>query len=675
MSTNNNILLQPFNTPFCSVPFSKININDFEPAVLQLIEASKNEVLTIANNNAESTFENTIAALDYQGKQLGVVTATLFNLHSAETNDTIETIAQKISPALAALSNDMMLNESLFARVQTIYQQKDQLELSSEQLRLLIKTYNGFHRNGALLNDEDKARLRNIDQRLAVLSLNFSQNVLQDTNAYKLHLTSDTDLAGLPDSIIAMAAQDARSMNLDGWVFTLQYPSIIPFLKYADNRALREQIYMANAQKGLQENANNNEANIQEIVALKNQRAQLLGYKDYAAFVLEERMAKDTSTVIDFLNDLLEKAKPFATKEIEALQAFAKQDGITQIMPYDHAYYAEKIRVAKYDYSEEMLKPYFALDTVLESAFDVAKKLFNLHFVERNDIDVYRDDVKVYEVFLRDKHKGLLYTDFFPREGKRAGAWMTSYVGAYATSDAYQEPHVSIVCNFSKPLGNEPSLLTFMEVTTLFHEFGHALHGLLANTQYESLSGTNVYWDFVELPSQFMENFCYESEFLNTYAKHYQTGASLPSDLIDKIIASSNFLQGYQTLRQLSFGLLDIAYHTQQYKGGSVEVFEKQQIAPTQLYPAIANTAMSTSFSHIFAGGYAAGYYSYKWAEVLDADAFGYFKEEGIFNPTIGKKFMTLLQAGGTVDPMELYVAFRGRKPSNEALLKRAGLV
>jgi len=458
-------------------------------------------------------------------------------------------------------------------------------------------------------------------------------------------------------------------------VFTLQYPSLVPFLTYAASRERRRELHLANGTKAFRDNEYNNESVIRRIAALRDQRAKLLGFDTHAAFVLEERMAGNADTVFSFLYDLLQKAKPYAIKDTEALKPLAAKDGIDILMPYDHGYYAEKLREEKYDYSEEELKPYFSLGHVLQAAFDAAGKLYGLTFTLRNDIQKYHPEVAVYEVLEQGRHKALLYTDWHPREGKRAGAWMTSYKGQYKEQGKDHRPHISIVCNFSRPTADTPSLLTFNETTTLFHEFGHALHGMLADTTYESLSGTNVYWDFVELPSQFMENYCYQKEFLVTFARHYQTGKVLPDEQIDKIVASANYMEGYQTMRQLSFGLLDMAYHTGMLKPGEgIEQFEKETIQTTQLYPVIPGTAQSPSFSHIFPGGYSAGYYSYKWSEVLDADAFAYFKETGIFNPETAARFKTLLSKGGTEDPMELYETFRGRKPDAGALLERAGL-
>lgn len=670
-----SILLNKFNTPFEAVPFDQIDQEAFKPAIIQLIEDAKAEVDTIVNNPASPDFANTIVALERSGHQLNRVAEAFFNLASAETNDYLEKVQEEVSPLLAAFGNDITLNTGLFKRVKTIFEQTDRESFSAEDWRLLEKTYKRFVRNGALLGEQEKEQLRNIDKELATLKVKFSQNVLQETNSYFLHLQEESQLDGLPESSRTQAKEEAKARGVEGWVFTLQYPSLMPFLQYASNRNLRKELYLANGTKAYKDNEYNNEEAIKRIVTLREQRAKLLGYATHAAFVLEERMAGNPDTVFDFIQDLLQKAKPYAIKDIEAFKPLAKQDGLETLMPYDHAYYAEKLRKQKYDYSEEELKPYFSLDKVLEAAFLVAERLYGLSFHIRKDIPKYHEEVEVYEVMEKGIHKALLYTDWFPRKGKRAGAWMTSYKGQYKQDDQNHRPHISIVCNFSRPVDNTPSLLTFTEVTTLFHEFGHALHGILADTVYESLSGTNVYWDFVELPSQFMENYCYEKEFLSEFARHYETGALLPEEKIDKIIASSNYMEGYQTLRQLSFGVLDMAYHTGRLTGKeAVEEFEKKTTKEMQLYPPIEGVSQSHSFSHIFPGGYSAGYYSYKWSEVLDADAFAYFKETGIFNPEAALKFKTLLSKGGTIDPMELYVTFRGRKPSPDALLKRAGL-
>ncbi len=674
-----NPLTDTFNTPYQSVPFDDIKQEHFKPAIEQLTALARSETDDIVRNPQLPDFENTIAALERAGRQLNRASEVFFNLHAAETNDFLDELAQEISPMLAAYSNDIMLNEGLFQRIKAVAEAAGSAEpggLTGEQARLLDKTYKSFTRNGALLSDEDKEKLRAIDQELSGLTVTFSKNVLAETNAYTLHITDEGELEGLPESIRTAAREEAQQRDLDGWVFTLQFPSLMPFLKYADSRERRKELYLANARKAFQDNEYNNETVIQRIVRLRQERARLLGFETHAHFVLEERMAGSPGEVAAFLEDMLQKAKPFAQQEVDELRTLAKADGIEQLMPYDHAYYGEKLRESRFRFSEEELKPYFSLDHVLRAAFTAAEKLYGLTFAERNDIPKYHEEVTVYEVQENGRHKALLYTDWHPRKGKRPGAWMTSYRGQYREAGTEYRPHISIVCNFARQTKDTPSLLTFTEVTTLFHEFGHALHGILADTTYESLSGTNVYWDFVELPSQFMENYCYEKDFLGSFARHYLTGEVLPEDKIDKIVASANFMEGYQTIRQLSFGLLDMAYHTGRLgKEDAVERFEKEVTAAAQLYPVLPGTAQSPSFSHIFAGGYASGYYSYKWAEVLDADAFAYFKETGIFNPDTAQRFKELLSSGGTKDPMELFVAFRGRKPRPEALLERAGLV
>lgn len=672
-----NNLVEKFNTPYESIPFENIKQEDFKPAIEQAIEDAKNEINEIVQNTDPPNFVNTIVALENVGKKLTIISSTFFNLNSAETNDYLQSLAEEISPMLTEYANDIILNEHLFEKIKIVYDTTLKSKLSQEEVRLLDKTYKDFSKNGALLSSEDKNNLRQISNELAILSVKFGQNVLKETNDYFLQISENKDMEGIPESIKEMAKQEAENRNLKGWVFTLHYPSYVPFITYSANRELRKEIYTAYMQRACKDNEYNNEDIIHKIVELRSKKAKLLGFKTYADLILQERMASAPKLVYDFLYDLLHKAKPFAQKEIQDLKNIASRDGITEMMPYDHAFYAEKLRQEKFSFSEEELKPYFPLHQVLNAAFDVAKKLYGLTFIEREDIQKYHSEVKVYEVINdKGKHQALLYTDFFPREGKRAGAWMTSYKGQFKTLSDNIRPHISIVCNFSRPNGEIPSLLTFSEVTTLFHEFGHALHGILANTTFESLSGTNVYWDFVELPSQFMENYVFEKEFLKTFALHYQKGDMLDEEKINKIVASANFMQGYQTLRQIGLGLLDMAYHTDELTSDQgIEDFEVEKIKETQLYPHIKNTCISTSFSHIFQGGYAAGYYSYKWAEVLDADAFDYFKERGIFDKETASKFESLLSKGGTEDPMELYISFRGRRPQSEALLKRAGLL
>ncbi len=673
------MLKTPFNTPHDTAPFSSINQADFIPAFDEAIAETREEIDRLVSNTEPASFENTIAALAFSGMRLDRISNIFFNLHSAETNDELDKIAQDVAPKLSKLSNDITLNVDLFDRIKAVYEQKDSLNLNTEQLMLLEKNYKDFVRNGALLAEDKKQQLRDIDAELSVLKLKFGEHVLADTNAYQMHLLDPAELAGLPEGAIEAAQELAKEQGKEGWIISLDYPSYIPFMTYAENRARREELAIAAGKKAFQDNENNNEATVLRIVNLRHQRANLLGYPSHAHFVLEERMAKDPETVKAFLNDLLAKGKPAAEKEFAELSAFAKEiDGLEQLQKWDGAYYSEKLKQLKFNLDDEKLKPYFKLENVMQGAFDIANKLYAINFKEVGTIDKYHPDVQTFEV--RDNNGGLVaifYADFFPRKGKRNGAWMTSFKPQYIKDGENERPHVSIVCNFTKPTATKPSLLTFNEVTTLFHEFGHALHGMLANTTYPTLSGTSVYWDFVELPSQVMENWCYEEEALALFAKHYESGASLPMEYVEKIKESAAFLEGLATVRQLSFGLLDMAWHGQDPSGiQKVKDFELAAFADTTIYPDVPDNAMSPSFSHIFNGGYSSGYYSYKWAEVLDADAFEYFKEEGIFNQKVAKKFKdNILSKGGTVHPMELYKAFRGKEPSVDPLLKRAGLI
>ena len=667
-----NPLLENFNTKHHSAPFNEIKEEHFLPAFQELIKISEKEIDDIVENNEEPSFENVIEALAYSGEKLDVVSSIFFNLNSAETNDEIQKIAQEVSPLLTEFSAKISQNEKLFSKIKKVYEEQQKYQLNEEQQMLLSETYKGFVRSGALLNETDKEKFKEISIELSKKSLQFGQNVLAETNNYFKHITDEKELAGIPEAILQQFREDAKERNLEGFVVTLQYPSYIPFMTYAENRELRKELALANGKKSFSNNEFDNQNLIKEIITLKQEKAQLLGYKNYADYVLEERMAKSPDQVTSFLNELLEKARPYAEKEIEELKTLAKADGIEEMQSYDHAFYAEKLRKQKFDIDDEELKPYFQLEKVQEAVFGLAKKLFGLDFVESTEIQKYHEEVKTYEIFENGVFKALLYVDYFPRKGKRAGAWMTSFKNQFRKNGENSRPHISVVCNFSKPTSDTPSLLTFQEVTTLFHEFGHALHGVLADTTYPNLSGTSVKWDFVELPSQFLENFCYEPEFLKTFAKHYKTGEVLPDEKIQKISDSKNFMEGYQTLRQLGFGLLDMAYHSNADKVGDIKTFETEETKATNLYPSNPETAMSTSFSHIFQGGYSAGYYSYKWAEVLDADAFQYFKENGIFNPEIAAKYKVLLSLGGTKDPMELYKNFRGSEPKVESLLKRA---
>ncbi|OUD35956.1 M3 family metallopeptidase [Flavobacterium sp. FPG59] len=671
-------LTSTFNTKHNTAPFSAIKLKDYKPAFIENIAAAKAEIDAIITNSNVPTFENTIVALDFAGEQLDRLSSIFFNLNSAETNDEMQKIAQEVSPLLTEFSNDIALNEYLFKKVKSVYDQKDSLILTTEEATLLDKKFKGFSRNGALLNEEDKLKLRDIDTELAKIKLTYGENVLAETNNYQLHITNEEDLKGLPDGAKEMAASLAKSKELEGWVFTLDFPSYLPFVTYVDNRELRKEIAIAAGKKSFQDNEFDNKENVKRIVELRHKRANLLGYKSHSDFVLEERMAQNPEKVLSFLNDLLEKAKPAAQKEFTQLTAFAKDlDGIDQLEKWDGAYYSEKLKQKLFNFDDEILKPYFKLENVLNGAFTIADKLFGITFKEVFDIDKYHEDVQTFEVLdFEGQLVALFYADFFPRKGKRNGAWMTSYKSQAIKNGINERPHVSIVCNFTPPTETKPSLLTFNEVTTLFHEFGHALHGMLANTTYPSLSGTSVYWDFVELPSQVMENWCYEPEALALFAKHYETGEVIPQEYVEKIKESASFLEGMATLRQISFGLLDMTYHGKSQTIEDVKAFEKQAMAGTSLYPDVAENCMSTSFSHIFQGGYSSGYYSYKWAEVLDADAFAYFQEKGIFNKEVATKFKdNVLSKGGTELPMELYKKFRGQEPKADALLKRAGLL
>ena len=670
----NNPLLEPFD----EAPFSKIKNEHFKPAFLQAIEDAKKEIYAIVANPEAPSFENTLEALDFAGYQLDRISSIFFNLNSAETNEEIQKIAQEVSPWLSEFSNDITLNEGLFARIKTVYEQRDSLDLTTEQRTLLEKKYKNFSRNGANLTEENKKRLREIDTELAKLKLTFGENVLAETNKYEMLLTDEKDVDGLPDGTKEAAAQLAESKGKEGWLITLDYPSYIPFMKYAKNRELRKKLSMAFGSKGFHGDELDNQENVKRIVNLRHERANLLGYTTHAHFVLEERMAETPEKVQEFLNELLEKAKPAAEREFAELEAFAKElDHIDRLEKWDSAYYSEKLKQKLFNLDDEKLKPYFKLENVINGVFKVAENLFGLTFKEVDHVDKYHQEVKTFEVYENGNFISLFYADFHPRPGKRGGAWMTSYKPQYIFHGKNNRPHISNVCNFTKPTSSKPSLLTFNEVTTLFHEFGHALHGMLANTTYPSLSGTSVYWDFVELPSQVMENWCYEKEALELFAHHYETGELIPMELVEKIKESATFQEGMATVRQLSFGLLDMAWH-----GGDpsnitdVKAFEDAAFESTDLFPKTPETCMSTSFAHIFQGGYSSGYYSYKWAEVLDADAFAYFKENGIFNKTVAHKFKEfVLSKGGTENPMELYVKFRGAEPSIDALLERAGLL
>ncbi|MEN8666274.1 MAG: M3 family metallopeptidase [Flavobacteriaceae bacterium] len=670
-----NPLLEDFNTP----PFHLIKNEHFLPAFQNAMAQAKSEIKQIKEQQEAATFENTIAALDYAGKLLSQISSIFFNLNAAETNPEMQEIAQEVSPLLSAFNNDLSLDPDLFAKVLEVQKQKDSLGLDKESERLLDKTYKSFVRNGALLSSQEQEELRKIDSRLSSLQLSFGNHVLADTNAFEMHLTDKEALEGLPESAVNAAAELAKSKDKKGWLISLSYPSYVPFMKFSSRRDLREKLYKAFTSKGFQDNSNNNEAIVLELVKLRQQRAQLLGYENHAQYVLEERMAKSPAKVKDFLNYLLEKVLPAAKREFEELSAFAKEKlGISDLQKWDSAYVSEKWRQQRFNFDEELLKPYLALDASVKGVFEVARKLFGLRFEQDPNIPVYHSEVKAYKVYdEKNNFISYFYTDFHPRPGKRDGAWMTSFRSQYTENGENFRPQVAIVCNFSRPTKNTPALLTFSELTTLFHEFGHALHGMLANTRYPSLSGTSVSWDFVELPSQLMENWCYEEEALALFAKHYENQSDIPMEMVQKIKDQATFLEGMATLRQLSFGMLDMAWHSTAAPDiKEVSAFEKEAFAGTDLFPEVPGSAMSTAFSHIFQGGYAAGYYSYKWAEVLDADAFAHFKASGIFNTEVARSFKEhILSKGGSEDPMDLYIKFRGAAPKPEALLKRAGLL
>lgn len=671
-----NPLLQPYKTTFGTVPFEEIKEEHFLPAINEAIKQGLQEVDDIVNLKDQPTFENTIEALEHSGELVEKVSTVFFNLNSAETNDEIQKLAREISPLLSNYSNDILLNAPLFDRVKQVWENRKAYSLNTEQMRLLDKTYKGFTRNGANLSDEDKQTLRKIDEELGRQSLQFGENVLAETNNYQLFL-SEEEVAGLPESALATAAEEAEAAGEKGqYLITLQMPSYLPFMTYAKNRELREKLFRAYGSKAFKSEEHDNREVIKKIVELRQQRAELLGFKSHAEYILAERMAENPQKVMSFLEEIKEPALPAAQKDVDELRAFAeKTDGLKDMQRWDASYYSEKLKQARFEIDDETLKPYFELNRVIDGAFEVANKLYGIRFEEREDIQKYHPDVITYEVKDKDgSHLAVFYADFFPRKGKRNGAWMTVYRQQEKRDDQNLRPHISNVCNFTKPSKNSPSLLTFNEVLTLFHEFGHALHGILANGTYSSLSGTNVYWDFVELPSQIMENWCFEKECLDLFARHYKTDEAIPAELVERLRKSATFMEGNATLRQLSLGTLDMSYHNGAVVA-DVEAHEKQVFEDFNLLPAVDETNMSCQFGHIFQGGYSAGYYSYKWAEVLDADAFEFFKERGLFDQEVAGRFRKLLEAGGTEHPSEVYREFRGKDPDPKALLRRAGLL
>ncbi|MFO8020977.1 MAG: M3 family metallopeptidase [Perlabentimonas sp.] len=676
--TEENPLLSNFNTPYQTPPFNSIKNEHYLPAIESAIKSAKNEIEAIVSCKEEPSFQNTIEALSFAGKKLDDVGSVIFNLNYAETNPELQKVVREVAPKLTDFSNDVNLNAELFNRVKRVHDNAERLQLTPEKQTLLDKTYKGFVRNGANLSDNDKEIYRSITRELSELSLIFDENVLAETNAFYLHLTSESDLAGLPKSLIDSAALAAQEKELTGWVITLHMPMFLPFMKFSEKRELREKIYKAYNKRCFNGNANDNTELIKRIVNLRLNIANLLGYKTYADYVLEERMAISTDKVNGFLENLLDASLPHAEKEHKQVKEFAESLGVNhKLEKWDWAYFTEKLKDKLFKLKEEELKPYFPLNKVREGAFILANKLYGLSFTQTKKVPLYHTDVETYEVFDNDgSFLALLYLDFFPREGKNGGAWMTSYRDQFKYNGEDTRPLISIVTNFTKPTKEEPSLLTFNEATTFLHEFGHALHGILSDVTYPNLSGTSVYRDFVELPSQIHENWALEKEFLDLFAKHYKTGEPIPKNMVQSIIDSKNYLAGNLSIRQLSFGLVDMAWHSlkEPFNSDVVE-FERTHMSRAEILSPIAGTAFSTAFSHIFAGGYAAGYYSYKWAEVLDADAFSLFKQRGIFDEGTASQFREyILSKGGSEHPMVLYKRFRGQEPKVDALLERSGL-
>lgn len=677
-----NPLLQDFKTPYQLPPFDKIREEHFEKAIDHALAEARKEIEDITHDKAIPSFENVIESLERSSEKLNRNASILFNLNAAETNDHLQKITQEVSPKLSTFHNEVKQNELLFKKVSLIYESMDSWDANREKKQLLKETYLDFVRRGAGLSGKKKQRFKEIDAELTKLSFKFSKNVLAETNAYELVIDNESDLSGLPDDVKTRAADMAQQKGKkDQWIFTLHAPSYIPFMDYADNRSLREKFYKASMSRCFKGDDKDNQGIILKTVQLRAEMAELLGYSSFADYILEQRMAETPEKVKQFMNDLLNKSLPKAKQEVDEIKDFMASSGIHhKLQRWDWAYYSEKLRKTKYHLDDEVIKPYFKLENVIEGAFATAEKLFDLSFIPNNNLPKYHSEVQTYEV--KDSNGNVIaifLADFFPRKGKREGAWMTSYRNEKKVNGQRIIPQVSIVCNFPPSNHSHPSLLKFDEVKTLFHEFGHALHGMLADTTYESLAGTNVYWDFVEFPSQIMENWCYEKDCLNLFAKHFFTGELIPTELVEKIKKAATYHKAFSTVRQLSFAWLDMAWHSfsldQAKQIRDVNIFEKQTLALTKLFPEVPYTNMSAQFSHIFAGGYAAGYYSYKWAEVLDADAFSLFQEKGIFDKETSCSFKEhILSKGGTEHPMKLYKRFRGKEPSMEALLKRTGL-
>ena len=673
-----NPLLSESSAPFGAPEFDKIENEHYLPAFEAGIAEAKAEIDAIVANQEEPTFENTIEAMEYAGATLDRVAGIFYNLMEANTNDQMQAIAEQVAPMLTEYSMYVSLNNDLFQRVKAVYEKKEELGLDKDQMTLLEDNYKDFVRGGANLSDEDKALYSKWSEELSLATLQFSKNVLAATNAYTLHVTDSADLAGLPEYVKTMAAEAAAEKGLEGWAFTLQYPSFSPFMKYSTNRELRRQIWTAYNSRAIG-GANDNTDVVKKIVDLRIRIANILGYETYADYALETRMAKNRTTVNEFVKNLLEPSMKYAKKDVADVLAYAKKNGFedNKLMPWDFSYWSERYQEAEYSLNAEELKPYFQLESCIDAVFGLANRLYGITFEELDNLSVYHEDVKVYEVKDADgSHLALFYADFFPRASKRGGAWMTEFRGQSIKDGVENRPFISIVCNFTKPTAVAPSLITHDEFTTFLHEFGHALHGILAKGRYGSLTGTNVSRDFVELPSQIMENWAFEPEYLNSFAKHYQTGEAIPADLIEKIVAAKNYLAGYGQVRQLHFGYLDMAWHTlKEVPAESAIEFEQKVLAPYAVMPSVEGTGFSTSFSHIFSGGYSAGYYSYKWAEVLEADAFSLFKEKGIFNTEVADSFRkNILEMGGAEDESVIYRNFRGHDPQPEALMKKLGL-
>lgn len=671
-----NPLLVEWNTPHQTPPFSQIKLSNYEPAFDAAIACSRAEIDAIVNNPSKPTFGNTIVALERQGELLNRIAGLFFNLLEADSSDEMQEIAQRVQPKLSELENDISLNPELFARVKAVYE-KPGRGLTTADKKLLEDTYQSFARNGAALSDADKELYRKYTSELSAATLKFGQNALAATNAFSLNITDPKAVAELPAFVKEGMAADAKARGERGWTVTLQAPSYVPFLTYSSNRALKEKLWRASNSRALGGEFDNT-ATLKEIANLRLKIANLLGYKTYADYVLERRMAQNTPTVTAFLNELLSETKSYADADYQMINDYAATQGFKgKLMPWDWAYYSNKYKDATYALNDELVKPYFELENVKKGVFLLANKLYGLNFTPSDSIEVYHPDVTAYEVTDENgRFMAVLYLDFFPRASKRQGAWMTEFSGAKIENGKETRPEVSLVMNFTKPTENTPSLLTFDEVETFLHEFGHSLHGMLGEGVYESQTGTSVYRDFVELPSQIMENWATEKEFLDLWAKNYKTGEPIPAEIVDRIVAAQNYLAAYSNVRQLSFGLTDMAWHTLTTPfDGDVEAFEVVSMAPAQILPVVAGTAMAPSFGHIFSGGYAAGYYGYKWAEVLEADAFSLFKEKGIFNREVSNSFRdNILSKGGTENPMDLYVRFRGHKPETKALIEKMGL-